>query len=138
MKLSGAYLIAAAQATPQPCGPRLKVSGLSGTLADLNGLWTFAMDGNGNVLENAKKPYYKRVGGDDLMWWMRHGYTGYWVVNKTPGKDSTFLIFEDSTKNQGTVNLQKGLMVLIESNLKRLVMHVLKMLLHGKMQVVAV
>ena len=93
MKQGGAYLIAAAQATPQPCGPRLKVSGLSGSLADLNGLWTFAMDGNGNVLENAKKPYYKRVGGDDLMWWIRHGYTGYWVVNKTPGKDSTFHIF---------------------------------------------
>ena len=88
MKLSGAFLIAAAQATPQPCGPRLEMSGLSGTFADLNGLWTFAMDGNGNVLQNQQKPYYKRVGGDDFMWWMWHGNTGHWVVNKTPGKDS--------------------------------------------------
>ena len=91
MKLSGGFLIAVAQATSQPCGPRLEMSGLSGSFADLNGLWTFAMDGNGNVLQNAEKPYYKRTGGDDYMWWMWHGDNGHWVVNQTPGKDSTFI-----------------------------------------------
>ena len=55
MKLSGAFLIVSAQASSQPCGPRLEVSDLSGDFADLNGLWTFAMDGNGNVLQNAEK-----------------------------------------------------------------------------------
>ena len=90
MKFSGSFLIAAAQATSQPCGPRLEMSGLSGTFADLNGLWTFAMDGNGNVLQNEQYPYYKRVGSDDFMWWMWHGSTGHWVVNQTPGKDLTF------------------------------------------------
>ena len=39
MKLSGGLLIAVAQATSQPCGPRLEMSGLSGSFADLNGLW---------------------------------------------------------------------------------------------------
>ena len=52
---------------PQPCGPRLETSGLSGTSAVMNGLWKFAMDGNGNVLQNAQKPFYKRVGGDDYL-----------------------------------------------------------------------
>ena len=96
MKLSGAFLIAATKATSQPCGPRLEMSGLTGTFADLNGLWTFAMDGSGTVLQNAEKPYYKRVGSDDFMWWMWHGDTGHWVVNKTPGKDSTFLAYKIS------------------------------------------
>ena len=93
MKLSGAVLIAAVQAS-QPCGPRLEMSGLTDTFSDLNGLWTFAMDGNGNVLQNAEKPYYKRVGSDDFMWWMWHGDTGHWVVNQTPGKEQTFPIYE--------------------------------------------
>ena len=104
MKLSGAFLIAAAQATPQPCGPRLEMSGLSGSFGDLNGLWTFAMDGSGNVLQNAQKPYYMRVGGDDYLWWMWHGDigqipVGHWVVNKTPGKESINPYFKNYRHN---------------------------------------
>ena len=50
-----------------------------------------------------------------------------------------FLEFSShSMKNEDRVNLQKGLMVVIESNHKRLVLHVLNMLLHGKIQAVAV
>ena len=50
-----------------------------------------------------------------------------------------FLEFlSQSTKNENKVNLQKVLMVVIESNHKKLVLLVLKMLLNGKIQAVAV
>ena len=50
-----------------------------------------------------------------------------------------FLEFSShSVKNEVRVNLQKVLMAKIESNHKKLVLNVLNMLLHGKMQAVAV
>ena len=76
--------------TPEPiteavCGNRLTISALEAENADLEGLWTLAMDGNGNVLLNHAVPYYQQRGGVNFIWWMWHGNTGHWVVNETPG-----------------------------------------------------
>ena len=67
------------------CGNRLLISGLESDLQDLEGLWTLAMDIDGNVLFNEGYPYFEQRGSENYMWWMWHGVVGHWVVNDSPG-----------------------------------------------------
>ena len=74
------------------CGPRLRMEGATGNLAQLNGQWKFAMSDSGDVMTNADYPYYKLEGSNKYMWWMWHGPTGHWVVNETPGQHGGDLV----------------------------------------------
>ena len=67
------------------CGNRLVISGTQSALEILNGLWTLAMNSDGEVQFNDGYPYYKQRGSENFMWWMWHGTVGHWVVNDSPG-----------------------------------------------------
>ena len=92
------------------CGPRLQFWGFAEQPefwpdSDLNGLWTWAMDSDGEPLLNDGFPYYKHRQSDTYMWWMWHGEVGHWVVNDTPGSHGADRLKEPGANSPSPVKI---------------------------------